>query len=204
MNVQNIPIIKVNPYARNARTHSQEQIAQIAASIKEFGFNNPKLIDSENVIIAGHGRLEAARMLVMDKVPSVCLDHMRENQKRAYILADNKMALNAGWDDEMIRLEFEALMEFGFDIDLTGFDGEFVDDLLKNADEVGFPELASGDKEPFQQITFTLHDEQADIIEEALRVARSRQEIDTGLNENRNGNAIAHIADQWLRINGNG
>lgn len=110
------------PYVRNSRTHSEEQVIQIAASIKEFGFTNPILVDGENGIIAGHGRIMAARKLGLDVVPTIELSHLSEAQKKAYIIADNKLALNAGWDDEMLRLEFEELGDLDFDLELTGFD----------------------------------------------------------------------------------
>ena len=97
------------PYARNARTHSDEQVTRIASSIKEFGFTNPILIDGDNGIIAGHGRLMAAKKLGMREVPTIELSGMTDAQKRAYILADNKLALDAGWDEELLRLEFEEL-----------------------------------------------------------------------------------------------
>ena len=109
------------PYARNARTHSEEQVQQIAASIKEFGFLNPIIIDGENGIIAGHGRLQAAQLLGLDKVPAVEASHLTDAQKRAYIIADNKLALNAGWDNELLGLEFQDLELDGFDLELTGF-----------------------------------------------------------------------------------
>ena len=109
------------PYARNSRTHSDEQVLQIAASIKEFGFTNPILIDGENGIIAGHGRVLAAMKLSINEVPCIELSGMTETQKRAYIIADNKIAENAGWDDEMLTLELEELKLEGFDVELTGF-----------------------------------------------------------------------------------
>jgi hypothetical protein len=109
------------PYARNSRTHSEEQITQIAASIKEFGFLNPVIIDGENGIIAGHGRVMAAKKLGMIEVPAVEASHLTDAQRRAYIIADNKLALNAGWNDEMLRVEFAELEDMGFDLDLTGF-----------------------------------------------------------------------------------
>ena len=109
------------PYARNSRTHSAEQVAQIAASIREFGWTNPVLIDGENGIIAGHGRVLAAHKLGETQVPTIELSHMSDIQKRAYIIADNKLALNAGWDDEMLALEIDELKEAGFDLGLTGF-----------------------------------------------------------------------------------
>ena len=109
------------PYARNSRTHSEAQVLQIAASIKEFGFTNPILIDGENGIIAGHGRVLAAMKLSINEVPCIELSGMTETQKRAYIIADNKIAENAGWDDEMLTLELEELKLEGFDVELTGF-----------------------------------------------------------------------------------
>ena len=112
------------PYARNSRTHSDAQVAQIAASIREFGFTNPVLVDGANGVIAGHGRILAARKLGMDTVPVIELAHLSEAQKRAYVIADNKLALNAGWDDEMLRLEISELTDVGFDVSLLGFSDE--------------------------------------------------------------------------------
>lgn len=115
------PIEALIPYARNSRTHSDAQVAQIAASIREFGWTNPVLVDGSNGIIAGHGRVLAARKLGFDQVPVIELAHLTESQKRAYVLADNKLAENAGWDDELLRIELEALQAAGFDLSLTGF-----------------------------------------------------------------------------------
>lgn len=125
------------PYAKNSRTHSDAQVAQVAASIKEFGWTNPILIDGDNGIIAGHGRLMAARKLGMEEVPCIELDGMSENQKKAYIIADNKLALNSGWDVELLGLELGALQEDGFDLDLIGFDADELAKLLE-------PEIAEG------------------------------------------------------------
>lgn len=109
------------PYARNSRTHSDEQVAQIAASIKEFGFLNPIIVDGENGIIAGHGRVLAAQKLGLESLPCIEADHLTDAQRKAYIIADNKLALNAGWDDELLRIELDELGEAGFDLELTGF-----------------------------------------------------------------------------------
>jgi DNA modification methylase len=122
------------PYARNPRTHSDAQVAQIAASIAEFGFNNPVLVDSKNGVIAGHGRLLAARKLQLDQIPVVVLDHLTETQKRAYIIADNRLALNAGWDEESLQAELAALQEADFSIDLLGFDDDELARLLADQD----------------------------------------------------------------------
>jgi len=129
MQIEQVAISELIPYARNSRTHSDEQVAQIAASIKEFGWTNPILIDGESGIIAGHGRLLAARKLGMAEVPVIQLDGMTDTQKRAYIIADNKLALNAGWDDELLRLELGELDLEGFDLELTGFTQEEIDAL---------------------------------------------------------------------------
>ena len=117
------------PYAKNARTHSDEQVAQIAGSIKEFGFNNPVLVDKDNSVIAGHGRLMAARKLGMDKVPVVELEHLTESQRKAYVLADNRIALNSGWDTSMLSLELQDLKD-DIDLSLLGFDPDELDALL--------------------------------------------------------------------------
>src|SRR5271157_5158151 len=118
------PADRLVPYAKNARTHSPEQVAQIAASIVEFGFVNPILVDSMDGIIAGHGRLLAARKLGLAEVPVVVLGHLSEIQRRAYIIADNQLALNAGWNDELLRDELAALQDGDFNIRLIGFDDE--------------------------------------------------------------------------------
>jgi DNA modification methylase len=124
------PLDKLVPFATNPRTHSDAQVAQIAASIREFGFTNPILVDTNAGILAGHGRLLAALKLSLPEVPVIVLDHLSETQKRAYIIADNKLALNAGWDDDRLRLELVALKEQDYDLDLIGFDDEELARLL--------------------------------------------------------------------------
>ena len=110
------------PYARNSRTHSDAQVAKLAASIKEFGFLNPVIVDGDNGIIAGHGRILAAQKLGLEAVPTIEADHLTEAQRRAYVIADNRLALDAGWDDELLRIELGDLNADGFDLSLTGFD----------------------------------------------------------------------------------
>ena len=128
------------PYAANSRTHSQEQVAQIAASIKEFGFTNPVLTDGENGIIAGHGRVEAAKVLGLDSVPTIELAHLTPAQRKAYIIADNKLALNAGWDIETLQAELEGLQELDFDLSLTGFDESELAGLLDKTEGLTDPD----------------------------------------------------------------
>jgi len=129
------PVEKLIPFAQNARTHSDAQVAQIAASIAEFGFNAPILVDTNSGIIAGHGRLLAARKLGLTEVPVIVLDHLSETQKRAYIIADNKLAELAGWDEEVLASEFAALERKGFDLGLTGFSDAELEALLATHDE---------------------------------------------------------------------
>jgi len=127
------PLEQLKPYKRNARTHSKKQLRQIAASIERFGFTNPILIGSDGEIIAGHGRAEAARLLGVKQVPTIELAHMSEADRRAYILADNKLALNAGWDRDILAIEPQALVDLDFDIELTGFSLAEVDFVLDEA-----------------------------------------------------------------------
>ena len=110
------------PYINNSRTHSDQQVQQVAASIKEFGFTNPILIDEDSGIIAGHGRLQAAQMMGMDEVPTITLEGLTEAQRKAYVIADNKLALNSGWDDELLKVELEILSDLNFDLDILGWD----------------------------------------------------------------------------------
>jgi ParB-like chromosome segregation protein Spo0J len=135
MKIEQLPTADLIPYARNSRTHSPEQTAQIAGSIREFGFTNPVLIDADNGIIAGHGRVLAAQKLGLAKVPCIRLSHLTDTQKRAYIIADNKLALNAGWDEELLALELTELQLLGIDPESLGFSDLEIDDML-NSEEI--------------------------------------------------------------------
>ncbi|MDQ2092440.1 site-specific DNA-methyltransferase [Marimonas arenosa] len=142
--IEHIAIGDLKPWARNARTHSKKQIRQIADSIETFGFTNPVLIDERRTILAGHGRVEGARLLGMTEVPCLRLDHMTEDEKRAYVLADNKLAINAGWDDDLLAAELGELMssDLEFDVSVTGFSIPEIDGLLDTVapEEPGDPE----------------------------------------------------------------
>jgi hypothetical protein len=170
--VNKFPLIKTAqvadliPYARNSRTHSEEQISQIAASIKEFGFLNPVIVDGENGIIAGHGRVMAAKKLGMTELPVVEASHLTDAQRRAYIIADNKLALNAGWDDEMLRVEFDELGALGFDLDLTGFSADFLNGQTGTAQPLGLT--------PVEKL-----DNYLDGDTKILRLAYSQDELET-------------------------
>lgn len=135
--IERWPTTKLLPYARNARTHSEEQVAQIAASIAEFGFTNPILAGADGVIVAGHGRLAAAQKLGLSTVPVVVLDHLTPTQRRALVIADNRIAENAGWDDVVLRTELAALQDEDFDLALTGFDADALADLLSDGNSAG-------------------------------------------------------------------
>jgi DNA modification methylase len=141
-------VAKLIPYAANSRTHSDAQVAQIAASIKEFGWTNPILIDGDNTIIAGHGRLLAARKLGMEEVPAIILDHLTKAQQRALVIADNQLALNAGWDMNMLKAEIEDLNLENFNLELLGFDDDFLDGLLETAPSGGMTDEDSVPEAP--------------------------------------------------------
>src|SRR5215831_1445303 len=130
-----MPVARLRPYPGNARTHSKKQVRQIADSIQRFGFNNPVLIGEDGSIIAGHGRVEAAKLLGMDCVPTVRLAHLNAAQRRAYVLADNKLALNAGWDRELLAIELQGLVDIDFDVEVTGFSPAEIDLVLEGTRE---------------------------------------------------------------------
>ena len=155
------PIERLIPYARNSRTHSDAQVAQIAASIKEWGWTTPVLVDEDGQIIAGHGRIMAARKLGMIEVPVVIAKGWSDAQKRAYVIADNKLALNAGWDESILKLEFEELQSLDFDYQLTGFSEAEMTNLflekqegITNPDEewTGMPEFNQKDEQSFKRL----------------------------------------------------
>ena len=149
--MQLISTEKLIPYVNNARTHSAEQINKLRSSLREFGFINPVIIDRDYNVIAGHGRIEAAKAESISEVPCVFADYLTEAQKKAYILADNRMAMDAGWDEELLRVEIEALQAESFDVGLTGFDESEIADLFETDSEVkddGFDVDAELEKPP--------------------------------------------------------
>lgn len=153
--------IKVNdliPYANNSRLHSDEQVLQIASSIKEFGFLNPIIVDGDNGIIAGHGRVMAAKKLGIDELPCIDASHLTEAQKKAYIIADNKLALNAEWDSDLLKIEIESLQEDDFKLDLLGFDVDELNGIL------GFDGIAEEDEEESEQDYEDKYKEQYGVI----------------------------------------
>ena len=151
--VERTSIKTITPYARNSRTHSDEQVAQIAASIKEWGFTTPILIDTDGEIIAGHGRLLAAQRIGLEEVPTMTAKGWSEAQKRAYVIADNKLALNAGWNDEMLKIELDGLKELDFDLDLVGFSDEELAKLLQEPEKEGLTDEDDVPEAPEKPIT---------------------------------------------------
>lgn len=132
ISIRYVSVADLIPYAANSRTHSDTQVTQISASIREFGFTNPILVNGENTIIAGHGRLMAAKKLGLDEVPVISLEHLTKAQQKALVIADNQLALNAGWDIDMLKVEIEGLKLEDFDIDLLGFNNEELEAFLSD------------------------------------------------------------------------
>lgn len=148
MKIINKKVSELIPYTNNTRTHSDEQVQQIASSIKEFGFTNPVLLDENDVVIAGHGRIMGAKLLQLEEIPTITLKGLTESQIKAYIIADNKLALNAGWNEELLKLEIEALQEMDFDIDLLGFSADELEDLDIGIDDSFDIDIDNADKIP--------------------------------------------------------
>lgn len=204
--IEQIAVDRLIPYANNARVHSDEQIAQIASSIREFGFNAPVLIDKDHGIIAGHGRVAAARKLGLSEVPCIRLEHLTERQKKAYILADNKIALNSTWDKSVLNLELQELKDLGIDLSIVGFteldlarlsddmDQDFLDGIALNATNEPSEEKSSPSDESSEMapLSVVLEHEQRVLVFEALRIAKKKYNLDTS------GQAIWIICKEWL------
>lgn len=171
MQIKEVAVDKLIPYAKNSRTHSEAQVAQIAASIKEFGFRNPILVDG-NGVIAGHGRLLAARKLGLKQVPTIDCSDLTEFQKKAYIIADNKLAMNAGWDGELLALEMEELLKGNFNLELLGFSETELDELLDTT-----PQEAELGLLPEEKLDNFLNGDT-----KILRLAYDEQEFETVVN----------------------
>ena len=166
------------PYANNSRTHSDEQVNQIASSINEFGFTNPILIDARGNIIAGHGRVMAANKLGLEQVPTIELKGLTKAQIKAYVIADNQLALNAGWDLNVLKLELENLKEVEFDIDLLGFDSGFIDNLFEFVDYSDKnKELDMDDFDDWMELKFKFSSDQYEAVKIALSKLGDSPEI---------------------------
>lgn len=183
------------PYARNARTHSDSQVGQIADSIRQWGFTVPVLIDEAGTIIAGHGRVMAAAKLGLADIPTVVARGWTDEQKRAYTIADNKLTENGGWDLSVLAAE---LGDIGADLrPLVGFSPDELRDLSIGVPEADFPDIPDAERGDFRALTFTLHKDQAELVGEAIRAAKAQGAFD-GPNPNANGNALARICESYL------
>ncbi|SIO49757.1 ParB-like nuclease domain-containing protein [Bradyrhizobium erythrophlei] len=198
--VERRPISELIPSARNARLHSDEQIEQLVASISEWGWTMPVLVDEAGSIIAGHGRVLAAAQLGIDQVPTMVARGWSEAQKRAYLIADNKLTENGSWDQALLRIELNELATMGLD-GLTGFSEIELREMGIGVEGLGgMPVLADGERSPFQQMTFILHASQAEIVSAAIE--RAAQALgpptEASENQNQNGNALAEICRSYL------
>jgi len=190
--VEQVDLNTLKPYEHNAKVHTAEQIDKLIASIEEFGFLNPCLIDKDYNIIAGHGRVMAAKEMGMDKVPCVFVEGLSDAQRKAYLLADNRLAELAEWDWNIVDCELGELEEMDFDIDILGFDN---DEINPEDFDTEFS-LADGDKSEICQMTFTVHEEQKGLIEYVLSQVEIN-DADTYGNTNQKGNAIYKVVKQW-------
>ena len=202
--IEQWPIDRLIPYARNARTHSDAQVAQIAASMIEWGWTTPVLASPDGQIIAGHGRVLAARKLGIGTIPVMVADEWTEAQTRAYVIADNQLALNSGWDADLLKLELDDLAELDFDLELIGLGQDEIGEPDGVQELDGMPELPAGDRAPFQQMIFTLHDTQVGQVGAAMNAAKRLGKFVDSPNENGNGNALARICEIFMMQNGNG
>ena len=199
MEIKQLKLESLVPYINNPR--KEQAVDKVASSIKEFGWQQPIVVDENNVIIVGHTRYQAAKKLNLKTVPVQIAKGLTDAQTKAYRLADNKLNENALWDLDMLSFEIDGLKEIGFtDFENLGFSTDDLDDILINGEEAEFPEISAGDKEPFQQITFTLHDSQAKIVKDAFARAIKNLDEDLSVNANVNGNAIAKICKHFNGI----
>ena len=198
--VERWPLARLIPYARNARTHSPEQIKQLAASMREWGWTIPVLADEQGGLIAGHARVQAGELNGYEEAPVMIAHGWSEAKKRAYVLADNKLAMNAGWNEELLGVELLELRDMGFDMPVIGFDEKELDELMREVADAGYPELPEGDRAPYQQMTFMLHDEQVKIVQAAITAAKARGPFEGTENDNANGNALARVCEAYLEL----
>jgi ParB-like chromosome segregation protein Spo0J len=200
-----MPLSKLKHIDRNARVHSPEQIQQITESLKKYGFVAPIVIDSKGTVYAGNGRLQAAKNLEMTEVPCVMLEGLSKAEMRAYALVDNRLSETSSWDKDILKIELEELaLDIDLDLSVVGFSADEIEAMLAGdflgivADGVNMPVLPDGDKSEFQNMTFILHDEQAEIVKTSLEKAKKMGKFLNTTNENSNGNALARICELFL------
>lgn len=205
MNKKNaFPVILKNvndiiPFDDNTRVHTQNQIKQVARSIEQFGFNGTLTIDENNVLLSGHCRLMAAKLIGIEELPCTIRAGLTDIEKRAYVIADNKHSDNSSFDERRVKDEMIKLHEAGFDLTMTGFSMGEIAGLNLDGDNDFQAGSSSTEKTEFETVRFTLHHEQTPIVEEAIASARALV-IDEGINENAKGNALAMICREWLDL----
>ena len=206
LNIINLDINKLIPYINNPR-NNVEAVDKVASSIREFGFKNPIFVDKNNVVVNGHTRLLASKKLGLKEVPCIVIDDLTDTQIKAFRIADNKTSEYATWDEELLKIELEQLEEMNFDLEYTGFDMDDIEQMLNlgfdySEDEFGEDfELPSGDKNPIQQRTFTLHDNQASLIDFAMSEIKEKynnDNLETFGNTNINGNLLYMVVKEWV------
>lgn len=210
LQIQWLDISEIAPYPDNPRKRTEVEVEKIAASLMEFGWRQPLVVDSHRVLIVGHGRRLAALALIQrgdpayaerygTKVPVDVADDLSEEQVRAYRIADNRIQADSSWDDGLLVKELADLRDLDYDLALTGFDSPELASLLGLVQPGDMPDLPSGEKEPYQQMTFTLHDEQVVTVEQAVALAKEQGPFTDGLNQNSNGNALARVCKAYLK-----
>lgn len=198
MNVSEVEIDSVIPYINNPR-NNEAAIDKVAGSIAEFGWQQPIVIDHDNVVIVGHTRLLAARKLGLARVPVVIADHLSPAQVKAYRIADNRVHEDSSWDVSMLAVELEDLDTGEIDLSVLGFEPDELERyLVRNINETDFPQLPDGEKPEFEQITFHLHKDQAAVVREAVQRAKDCGLYDDSVNDNANGNALHYVCAQYL------
>jgi ParB-like nuclease domain len=196
--VETWPVDRLRPYERNSRRHSPEQIEQIAASIRQWGWTMPILCADDGMVLAGHGRLAAGKLLGMTEVPVIVARGWSDQQKRAYVIADNRLTDASDWDEETLRLELSDLVDDGFDIALTGISEDELSKLSVGVGELEqMPELPDGDRSPYRDMTFILYGDQIGIVEGAIARATTPRDPDNP-NRSPQGNALAAICAEYL------
>ena len=206
MNIIKMKVEDLIPYVNNPR-NNENAVDKVASSIAEFGFKNPIVIDKNNVVINGHTRLLASKKLGLKEVPVIKADDLTEAQVKAFRITDNKTSEYAEWNEELLKIELEQLEEMNFDLECTGFDMDDIEKMLNlgfdySEDEFGEDfELPSGDKNPIQQRTFTLHDNQASLIDFAMSEIKEKynnDNLETFGNTNINGNLLYMVVKEWV------
>ena len=194
MKIEIADINTIKPYENNPRKLSEKAIETVAMSLKEYGFRQPIVVDKDRIIVVGHTRFRASKKLGFKEVPITIADNLTPEQINAYRIADNRTAQESEWDYKLLQEEFSNLVDEKFNLELTGFNEDELKKYLSMEEdfEVDLPEINNEDKQPFQQITFTLHNEQYEIVQQALDYIK-KQNIDDSINDNKNGNAITEI-----------